>query len=105
MSTDRGDSPARGWAAADLSRIVPDGTLQQPTEAVPTQYDKTGGDLERTVGGPAVMTPLPRPRAVPKKAATSGLQLGVVARSVVGLAIAVTFGFMLYTAWHNIVGW
>lgn len=105
MSTDRGDSPARGWAASDLSRILPNGTLQQPTEAVPTQYDTTGGDLDRVVGGPAVMTPLPRPRAVPKKAATSGLQLGIVGRSFVGIAMAVAFGFMLYTAWHNIVGW
>lgn len=98
------DSPTRGWAASDLTRLVPDGTLQQPTEALPTQYDRTGGDLDRVVGGPAVMTPLPRPKPVPKKTATSGLQLGIVARTVVALAMAAALGFMVYTAWLNIVG-
>ena len=102
MSTDGG--PTRGWAASDLTRLVPDGSLQQPTEAVPTQYDRTGGDLDRVVGGPAVVTPLPRPKPVPKKPATSGLQLGVVARTIVGIALAAAVGFMLYSAWRNITG-
>jgi hypothetical protein len=105
MSDDDGvPSPARGWAASDLSRLVPDGTLAQPTQVPPTQYDKTGSDIDRVVGGPAVMTPLPRPKPVPKKAATSGLQLGVIARSIVGIALAVAVGFMVYTAWRNITG-
>jgi hypothetical protein len=104
MSTDDAGAPARGWAASDLSRLVPDGTLAQPTEAVPTQYDLTGGDLQRVVGGPAVMTPLPKAKPVARKTATSGLQLGVVARSLVGLALTVTLGFMVYTAWRNITG-
>jgi hypothetical protein len=41
---------------------------------------------------------------VPKKAATSGLQLGIVARTVVGIAMAAALGFMIYTAWRNITG-
>ena len=98
------DTPARGWAASDLSRLVPDGTLQQPTEAMPTQYDRTGGDLDRVVGGPAVMTPLPQPKPVPRRTATSGLQLGVVARVLVGVALTVTVLFMIYGAWKNITG-
>jgi hypothetical protein len=98
------DTPTRGWAASDLSRLVPDGTLQQPTEALPTQYDRTGGDLDRVVGGPAVMTPLPKPKPVPKKTATSGLQLGIVARTLVGIAMAAALGFMIYSAWRNITG-
>jgi len=102
MSTE--NSPGRGWAAADLSRLVPDGTLAQPTQTPPTQYDKTGSDVDRVVGGPAVMTPLPRPKPVPRKPPTSGLQLGIVARSIVGIALAVAVGFMLYTAWKNITG-
>ncbi len=104
MSNDDGVSPARGWAAADLSRIVPDGGLVQPTQVPPTQYDKTGSDIDRVVGGPAVMTPLPKPKPVPRKPATSGLQLGIIARSIVGIALAVALGFMLYTAWTNITG-
>ena len=105
MSDDDGvPSPARGWAASDLSRLVPDGTLAQPTQVPPTQYDKTGSDIDRVVGGPAVMTPLPRPKPVPKKPATSGLQLGIVARAIVGIALAVALGFMVYTAWRNITG-
>ncbi len=104
MSTEDAGTPVRGWAASDLARLVPDGTLMQPTEAVPTQYDQTGGDLQRVVGGPAVMTPLPKPRPVANKTATSGLQLGAVARSIVGVALAVALGFMVYTAWRNITG-
>lgn len=104
MSTDDSGAPVRGWAASDLSRLVPDGTLAQPTEAVPTQYDRTGGDLQRLVGGPAVVTPLPKPKPVANRTATSGLHLGAVARSVVGVTLAVALGFILYTAWRNFTG-
>ena len=41
---------------------------------------------------------------MPRKTATSGLQLGIVARSIVGLALAVALGFMVYSAWRNITG-
>ena len=32
----------------------------------------------------------------------SGLRVGPVGRVIVGAAMAVTVGFMLWTAWHNV---
>ncbi|MGE3811350.1 MAG: hypothetical protein AB7I24_07360 [Candidatus Nanopelagicales bacterium] len=101
---DPGASPdVKHWAAADLSRIVPGGTLQQPTVAAPTDYQAmTRGTPGPEAGGAAVVTPLPKPRPYKAKPVSSGLQLGPVGRVIVGAALAATLVFMVYTAWHNI---
>jgi hypothetical protein len=104
MSDADRDPDVRHWAAADLSRILPGGSLQEPTVAPPTDYRATTQGLPGPeAGGAAVMTPLPRPRASRATPATSGLQLGPVGRVIVGAAMAATLVFMVWTAWHNIV--
>ncbi len=99
-----GDPDVKHWAAADLSRIVPGGSLQEPTVAPPTDYQAMSKGMPGPeAGGAAVVTPLPKPRPYKPKPVTSGLQLGPVGRVIVGAAIAATLVFMVWTAWHNIL--
>ena len=101
--TEREPNPDAGrWAAADLSRVLPTGSLQQPDVTPPTPYEELNNLPGPQAGGPAVFTPLPRPQPYKPKPVASGLQVGPIGRVIVGAAMLVTLGFMLYTAWHNI---
>jgi hypothetical protein len=101
--TERETNPDAGrWAASDLSRVLPTGSLQQPDVTPPTPYAELNNLPGPQAGGPAVVTPLPRPKPYRPKPVSSGLQVGPVGRVIVGAAMVVTLGFMLYTAWHNI---
>jgi hypothetical protein len=101
--SEQDDRPARGYAAADLSRLLPTGSLEQPVQAPPTAYDETSYPTSQ-VGGPAVVTPLPRPKPVVSRPGGGLPPLSLPARIVVGAAMAVALGWMVWNAWLNIVG-
>lgn len=96
MSTDR---PRPTWgSASDLSRVLPTGAAV-PSGPVPAPEPRpVAPDLPS--GSVVASAPAPRPGGKP----LGGLRLSRPARIVVGAALVVALGFMVWSAWQNLVG-
>ena len=93
MSTEGGASPRRGWAASDLSRLVPDGTLQQPTDARDVVRAIDSATSERTERAGALDLGGPECLAHRELVARAAAVLGRPAPSVVSLPLGLARGF------------